>query len=87
MGVPVNLIGDGYEAAAKRITSVCRRTNGNVFAIVRPDGSIRCEQESKLPSVRGARWFVLGPYDNDVRIEWVEDDLIEAMRTPREEAA
>lgn len=84
-----NLFRDGYEAIAERISSIARRTKGRTNAIVRPTGIVYTDQESKTREDTGPALFRVGPYNRDVRVEWIEDDLIQAMRDvqPKDQAA
>ena len=85
----VNLFRDGYEQVAERIASVARRTKGRTFAIVRPTGGVYADQDSKTRGDAGPELFRVGPYNRDVLVEWIEDDLIQAMKDsqPKEQAA
>lgn len=87
MALHVNLLRDGYEEVAERIAAAARSRGTEVYATARRDGRVSIEQSPLAGRAAPTVWFQVGPYNRGVLVEWVEDDLIEAMRDARKEAA
>jgi len=77
MTAHINLLRNGYEAVAEHVAKIARRNRGAIYAVIRESGLVRCEQAARLQrALECEHWFIVGPYDRSVRVEWCEDDLL-----------
>ena len=73
----VNLLRDGWEAAADRLSHRLRHARGAKVLAVRQNGLVAVYEPHKY---KGAVADVVGLYDRRVRVEHLEDDLLDKLR-------
>lgn len=74
-----NLLRDGYEDVAEHVSRVIRRTRGTHALVIRKDGSVRLYPQ--FDRVRESdQAFVVGTYNRQARVEFIENDLIEVLK-------
>lgn len=73
-----NLLRDGYEVTAERLSRRIRSDARNrTMVVVRPDGKVRAYRPGQCEEPMA---YVIGTYTPAARVEHIEDDLIVRLR-------
>jgi hypothetical protein len=80
MGLHKNLLRDGFEEVAERISEVVRARRARQMVAVSDSGKVRVDAASKLLALEFPVHTIVGTYDRNARIELIEGDLLERLR-------